>query len=45
MSATAAISELLVNFKMGDIENWLTSGMSRCTNTKDHKEIKRRIES
>ena len=42
MSATAAISELFVNFKMADIENWLTSGMSCCTNTKDQKEIKRK---
>ena len=29
------------DFKMEDIENWLTSGMRRCTNTKDPKEIKR----
>lgn len=26
---------------MADIENWLISGMSCCTNTKDPKEIKR----
>ena len=29
------------DFKMADIENWLTSGMRCCTNTKDPKEIKR----
>jgi len=25
---------------MADIENWLISGISCCTNTKDRKEIK-----
>ena len=48
MCATAAISEVfidlytaLANFKMADIENLLTSGISCYTNTKDPKEIKR----
>ena len=37
MCATVVV---FADFKMADIENWLT-GMSCCTNTKDPKQIKR----